>query len=120
MDAGGRRAPPAAEPPDHDARSHAGPRCAVSAVWDNSNIIESYSGITTPLTFSFARRGYEYAYREFCRLLGIPDAAVEARSEVFGCMLGLARGRVYYNLLNWYRLLALVPGLDSTGDSWSR
>jgi rifampicin phosphotransferase len=85
---------------------------APRAVWDNSNIIESYSGITTPLTFSFARRGYEHAYREFCRLLGIPEAAVEARSDVFGCMLGLVRGRVYYNLLNWYRLLALVPGYE--------
>ena len=25
-------------------------------------------------------------------------------------MLGLQRGRVYYNLLNWYRLLEMVPG----------
>ncbi len=25
-------------------------------------------------------------------------------------MLGLIRGRVYYNLLNWYRVLALLPG----------
>ena len=24
-------------------------------IWDNSNIVESYSGVTTPLTFSFAR-----------------------------------------------------------------
>ncbi len=29
---------------------------------------------------------------------------------MFRCMLGLVRGRVYYNLLNWYRLLALLPG----------
>jgi rifampicin phosphotransferase len=27
-------------------------------VWDNSNIQESYSGVTTPLTFSFARAAY--------------------------------------------------------------
>ena len=25
-------------------------------------------------------------------------------------MLGLVRGRVYYNLLSWYRVLALLPG----------
>ncbi len=25
-------------------------------------------------------------------------------------MLGLVRGRLYYNLLNWYRILALLPG----------
>ena len=28
-------------------------------------------------------------------------------------MLGLIRGRVYYNLLNWYRLLALLPGFEA-------
>src|SRR5712691_9147688 len=29
---------------------------AERVIWDNSNIAESYGGITTPLTFSFARR----------------------------------------------------------------
>ncbi len=80
------------------------------AIWDNSNIIESYSGMTTPLTFSFARRAYEYVYREFCRLMGVPQSRIEERSDMFGCMLGLIRGRVYYNLFNWYRLVAILPG----------
>jgi phosphoenolpyruvate synthase/pyruvate phosphate dikinase len=35
----------------------------VRAIWDNSNITESYGGITLPLTFSFARRAYEHVYR---------------------------------------------------------
>jgi len=25
-------------------------------------------------------------------------------------MLGQIHGRVYYNLLNWYRLIAMLPG----------
>ena len=25
-------------------------------------------------------------------------------------MLGLIQGRVYYNLISWYRVLALLPG----------
>jgi pyruvate,water dikinase len=79
-------------------------------LWDNSNIAESYNGITTPLTFSFARRAYEEVYRQFCRLLGVPQDKLEAGDEVFRHMLGLVRGRVYYNLLNWYRLLAMLPG----------
>ena len=33
-------------------------------ILDNSNIIESYSGVTTPLTFSFAREVYEKIYRQ--------------------------------------------------------
>ena len=83
---------------------------AAPAIWDNANIVESYGGLTTPLTFSFARRCYEQVYREFCRLVGVPARTVEEHADVFACMLGLVRGRVYYNLLNWYRLLAMLPG----------
>jgi pyruvate,water dikinase len=79
-------------------------------IWDNSNIAESYNGVTTPLTFSFARRAYEGVYREFCRILRVPAGAIKASDEVFRHMLGLVRGRIYYNLLKWYRLLALLPG----------
>lgn len=81
-----------------------------AALWDNSNIIESYSGVTTPLTFSFARKAYENVYREFFRLMKVPESAIEANAEKFCCMIGLVRGRVYYNLYNWYRLLSLLPG----------
>ena len=79
-------------------------------LWDNSNIVESYSGITTPLTFSFARSSYESVYRQFCRILRVPERTLAANDPVFRNMLGLIRGRVYYNLLNWYRALALLPG----------
>lgn len=79
-------------------------------LWDNSNIAESYGGITQPLTFSFARRAYEEVYRSFCRVMGVPRAIVEDSDDVYSSMLGLIRGRVYYNLLNWYRLLAMLPG----------
>ncbi len=82
-------------------------------LWDNANIAESYSGITTPLTFSFARRAYEGVYREFCLLLRVNRATVDDHADVFANMLGLLRGRVYYNLLNWYRMLALLPGFAS-------
>lgn len=79
-------------------------------LWDNSNIVESYGGVTTPLTFSFARRAYEEVYRQFCRMMGVPAATMRAHDDVFSRMLGLIQGRIYYNLLNWYRVLALLPG----------
>jgi rifampicin phosphotransferase len=81
-------------------------------VWDNSNIAESYGGVTTPLTFSFARRIYESAYREFCVLMSVPQHRIERSDEVFSQMLGLVKGRVYYNLVSWYRVLALLPGFQ--------
>ena len=33
-------------------------------VWDNSNIQESHCGVTTPMTFTYAQRGYLSAYRQ--------------------------------------------------------
>ena len=79
-------------------------------LWDNSNIAESYGGITTPLTFSFARTAYESVYREFCRIMGVSNDTLRDNDTTFRRMLGLIRGRVYYNLLSWYRVLALLPG----------
>lgn len=79
-------------------------------IWDNSNIAESYGGVTTPLTFSFARRAYEKVYRQFCKLMGVPTDVIESNQDVFRSMLGFIQGRVYYNLVSWYRTLALFPG----------
>lgn len=79
-------------------------------LWDNANIVESYAGVTTPLTYSFARRAYEAVYREFCRLLRVPEERIEAEADTFAQMIGLVRGRIYYNLASWYRVLALLPG----------
>ena len=79
-------------------------------VWDNSNITESYNGVTTPLTFSFARYVYQGVYRQFCVIMRVPRSKIAANERTFGRMLGLIQGRIYYNLLNWYRVLALLPG----------
>ncbi len=80
------------------------------AVWDNSNIAESYGGVTTPLTYSFARYVYEEVYRQFLRIVGVPEPRIGAEGDALRSMLGLVRGRVYYNLASWYRVLALLPG----------
>lgn len=79
-------------------------------LWDNSNLAESYSGVVTPLTFSFAQRAYSAVYPTFCRALGVPDAKIEQHAPTFRSMIGLVRGRMYYNLVSWYEVLALLPG----------
>lgn len=79
-------------------------------IWDNSNIAESYSGVTTPLTFTFARRAYEEVYRAFCRIMGVQPAVVADHADTFANMIGIVRGRVFYNLISWYRVLAMLPG----------
>lgn len=79
-------------------------------VWDNSNIIESYPGVTSPLTFSFILGSYEAAYRLFLEYMGATAVEIEKNKAVFANTLGLIQGRVYYNLRSWYQMLAMVPG----------
>lgn len=79
-------------------------------LWDNSNIVESYSGVTSPLTFSFARYIYEHVYIEFCRFMGVRREIIAAKHSLFHNMLGSINGHVYYNLLSWYEWLTLFPG----------
>ncbi|MFD1911307.1 PEP/pyruvate-binding domain-containing protein [Halodurantibacterium flavum] len=81
-------------------------------IFDNSNIIESYPGVVSPLTYSFAVHVYGRVYRVFVAMLGVPQDRIAAHSAVFDNMLGRVDGRVYYNLVNWYRALSLLPGFS--------
>jgi pyruvate,water dikinase len=81
-------------------------------IWDNSNIVESYAGVTTPMTFSFASQAYYYVYLQFCEVIGVPQDEIRRNEQVLRNMLGLIKGRVYYNLRNWYRLIAFLPGYE--------
>lgn len=78
-------------------------------VYDNANIQESYCGVTTPLTFSFAQRAYATVYRQTMRALGLPAATIAAHEPVVTSLLALQQGRIYYNLNNWYCGLQLLP-----------
>jgi pyruvate,water dikinase len=79
-------------------------------IWDNSNIVESYSGITSPLTFSFALNAYHMVYVQFCEVLKVPREKIINNDFYFANMLGLLNGRVYYNIKNWCRLISVLPG----------
>ena len=81
-------------------------------IFDNSNIVESYPGLVCPLTYSFAVVVYARVYRMFVRLVGVSEAAVAAEGAAFDNLLGRIDGRVYYNLVNWYRALSLLPGFS--------
>jgi len=90
-------------------KSPVGASAGAARLWDNSNIIESYSGVTTPLTYSFARRAYATVYRQAFDLLGVPQRELAANQATFEQMIGLLRGRIYYNLESWYRALQFLP-----------
>ena len=89
-----------------------GPAAGNRQIWDNSNIIESYSGVTSPMTFSFIRHAYAVVYNCFSEVMGIPRKTIQENQGVYRNMLGLFEGQVYYNLQNWYRLIQQFPGYE--------
>ncbi|WP_187261155.1 PEP/pyruvate-binding domain-containing protein [Pontibacter beigongshangensis] len=89
-------------------------------VYDNSNIQESYCGVTTPLTFSFARRAYATVYRQTMQVLGLSEQEVQAQEQVVTQLLGLVQGRIYYNINNWYRGLQLLPSFKQNKADMER
>jgi len=88
------------------------------SVFDNSNIVESYPGITSPLTVSHIRHAYEVLFRNVILRLGVSKKLVRENDHVFGNMLGYLGGRVYYNLTNWYQMFRLVPGVEPYLPVW--
>ena len=89
-------------------------------VYDNANIQESYCGVTTPLTFSFAQRAYATVYRQTMRTLGLPAAVIATHEPVITNLLALQQGRIYYNLNNWCRGLQLLPNFRQSKADMER
>ncbi|WP_433756598.1 phosphoenolpyruvate synthase [Nocardia sp. CA-135398] len=79
-------------------------------IWDNSNIIESFSGITSPLTYTTAADIYGRVYHGYAKSLRVPDAQLRQTDRWTPVLLGYFHGRVYYNLLHWYRMVGIAPG----------
>ena len=81
-------------------------------VWDNSNIAESYSGIVLPLTSSYIKYAYKITYIDLARKSYVSEKKIKENEHLFDNLLGFFSGRVYYNMLNWYKMLTLYPGYE--------
>ena len=78
-------------------------------ILDNSNIAESYPGITLPLTYSFIKIAYKGI---FTGLIGssVKDNTILAKYDgVFDNMIASYQGRIYYCINNWYSLIDFMP-----------
>ena len=87
-------------------------------LWDDGNIGESYPGITLPLTYSYVRLVYERIFARALRQVGVSRTVIEEASTSLGQLVGTIAGRLYLNVLELYRLYALVPGLEPAVRRW--
>lgn len=76
---------------------------------DNSNIIESFFGVTSPLTFTFARDVYKEVYCTAMKRWKIRKKIYDEVSPALADMLYYYEGKIYYNMNSWYHGLSVFP-----------
>ena len=96
-----------------------GPGAGPRRIWDNANVVESYPGLTLPLTFSFASRSYRRTFSRAADTFLGPGCA-RPSPRVYEALIGLIDGRVYYNLFAWYEMFSYLPGANRYRESWDR
>jgi pyruvate,water dikinase len=84
---------------------------------DNSNVSESYPGISLPLTYDVVRELYSEIFEGFIRSVGV-HVTQKQKHSIFDFLVVHVQGRVYYNLSNWYSMLHMVPGTAKFIGVW--
>ena len=78
-------------------------------ILDNSNIVESYPGISLPLTDSFVCEAYYQVFRGLASRCLKNDKLLKGYDGDLRNMVGSANGRMYYKISNWYAVLNFIP-----------
>ena len=103
------------------ARPATSPRTPGTAIeWTNHNLTESFPGVTTAMTYSHARVFYRMSFRDFYRIVGVPEDQLRTREHHLRRMIGYLDGRAYYRLDAWYALHSQLPGWDALRPMWER
>lgn len=79
-----------------------------TVILDNSNIVESYPGITLPLTASFVEDAYSGVFSNILyKLTG--SKKIATNSKWLMSMVRCYNGRMYYQISNWYKIINYFP-----------
>ena len=80
-----------------------------SLLIDNSNIIESYFGVTSPLTYSFALDVYRDVYTATLKCGKVRQRILDSLAPSLCEMLHYHQGKIYYNMNSWYHVNSIFP-----------
>lgn len=87
-------------------------------VFDNSNIVESYPGITLPLTASFVKQAYYGVFHGLSKRVLSNKMLVNKYDYVLKEMVDNVNGRMYYNINNWYTVIKFLPLSEKIIPIW--
>lgn len=86
-------------------------------ILDNSNIVESYPGISSPLTQDFVHEIYHHIFYNLVLRLGGSQLASSINDKLSD-MVDVCNGRIYYRISNWYHVLKILPFSNKIIPIW--
>lgn len=87
-------------------------------ILDNSNIVESYPGVSLPLTQDFAKEVYYKVFKSMVYALTNDKKLVEDMDNNLKSMIESYNGTLYYNITNWYNIINILPMSNKLIDIW--
>lgn len=87
-------------------------------ILDNSNIVESYPGVSLPLTISFVHFVYSNVFKNEAFRLSKNKKLVEENNNNFNNMVASSNGRLYYKISSWYTLIKFLPFSNKIIPIW--
>ena len=87
-------------------------------ILDNSNIVESYPGISLPLTQDFVHNVYRDIFKNCIFRITKNTDLIKRMEPIFDGMVAAYRGGIYYQINNWYEILRLLPLSDKIIGIW--
>lgn len=87
-------------------------------VWSNTNVTESYPGISTTLTFTHAKYFYRVIFRDLYKRLSVSNEEIWSNFQPLDSMIGYLNGRIYYCLSHFYLLHKQSPLFPLFASHW--
>jgi len=89
-------------------------------LWSSANVSESFPGLTTPLTYSFARTFYQLLNYDYLRRCGVKERYLHNNRESLNCLIGYIDGRIYHSISSFFDMLTLFPLFENYRQDWER
>lgn len=89
-------------------------------ILDNSNIVESYPGVSLPLTQDFVKSIYHGIFYRLVLRITKDQGLVDSMDHYLADMTDVANWRIYYRISNWYAVLKLLPFSRKLIPMWQK
>jgi phosphoenolpyruvate synthase/pyruvate phosphate dikinase len=80
-----------------------------AVLWTNVNMTENFPHPMTPFAWSIVDMFYTSYMKSLLHLFGWSKEKIDRNKLIISNLIGIHRGRIYYNLSSWYEIIYFLP-----------